>query len=94
MKNTGLRLRGLLILIGVIALLIVILPFMLARVRYQRFRTTCTNNLSQISKAIHFYTNDYDNELPPNAEERNLMMLIMFLMRLGIELGTGRCHLG
>ena len=64
MKNTGLTLLDLLILIGVIALLMVILPFMLARVRYQRFRTICTNNLSQIGKAMHFYANDYYDELP------------------------------
>ena len=69
--KSQLRLLDLLILIGVIAPLMVILPFMLARVRSQRFRTTCINNLSQIGKTIHFYTNDYDNKLPraggPNA---------------------------
>jgi hypothetical protein len=69
--KSRLRLLDLLVLIGVIGLLMAILLPMLAKLRYQRFRTTCINNLSQIGKAMHFYSNDHDNELPraggPNA---------------------------
>lgn len=69
--KSQLSLPDLLILIGVIGLLMVILLPMLARLRHQHLRTTCTNNLSQIGKAMDFYSNDYYNELPraggPNA---------------------------
>lgn len=36
----------------------------LARVRQLAFRMTCGTNLSAIGKAIHFYVNDYEDELP------------------------------
>ena len=69
--KSQLRLLDLLVLIGVIGLLMAILLPMLARLRYQRFRTACINNLSQVGKAMHFYSNDYCDELPraggPNA---------------------------
>ncbi len=69
--KSQLRLLDMLVLIGVIGLLMAILLPMLAKLRRRRFRTTCANNLSQIGKAMHFYSNDYNNELPraggPNA---------------------------
>lgn len=71
MNNKGLTLTELLVALGVIALLMLILLPALARMRYNRYRAACVNNLSQIAKAMHFYINDYNDELPcaggPNA---------------------------
>ena len=71
MKKKALTLTELLIVLATIALLMAILLPTLARIRYNRYRATCANNLSQIGKAMHFYVNDYDDELPraggPNA---------------------------
>jgi prepilin-type N-terminal cleavage/methylation domain-containing protein len=70
-KGKGFTLIELLVVIAVIALLLAILVPTLHRARYEHLRMTCTNNLSQIGKAMHFYSNDYYNELPraggPNA---------------------------
>jgi len=64
MKKKALTLTELLVVLATIALLMAILLPTLAKMRYNRYRATCANNLSQIGKAMHFYTNDYEDELP------------------------------
>ena len=67
MKKSALSLTDLLVLLAIVALVMAVLLPALARMRDQRRRTSCANNLSQIGKAMHFYCNDYDDELPRAA---------------------------
>ncbi len=67
MMKKALTLTELLISIAIIVLLILILLPALAKMRDQRRRTSCANNLSQIGKAMHWYCNDYDDDFPRAA---------------------------
>jgi prepilin-type processing-associated H-X9-DG protein len=64
MKKKGLTLTELLVVLATTALLMAILLPTLAKIRYHRNRASCASNLSQIGKAMHFYANDYQDELP------------------------------
>ncbi|MBL7153064.1 MAG: type II secretion system protein [Phycisphaerae bacterium] len=64
MKTSGLTLTELLVAITIIALCVLILIPILARIRYNKYRTACADNLSAISKAIWYYANDYNDEFP------------------------------
>ena len=64
MKKEALTLTELLVTLAIIALLMAVLLPTLARIRYNRCRAACTTNLSQIGKAMHFYVDDYDDQLP------------------------------
>jgi prepilin-type processing-associated H-X9-DG protein len=54
----------LVVLLVIMALLISILIPVLAVVRRRAWKTKCGRNLSQISKVMHFYVNDYRDQLP------------------------------
>jgi len=64
MMKKGLTLTELLIAIAIIALLILILLPALGKMRDQRHRTSCANNLSQIGRAMLIYDPDFDEEFP------------------------------
>ena len=64
MTQPRLTLTELLVAVLIIGLLILILVPVLAKIRVQRRRTACANNLPQIGKAMHWYCNDYDDKLP------------------------------
>jgi len=64
MMKKALTLTELLIAIAIIALLILILLPALGKMRDQRHRTSCANNLSQIGRAMLIYDPDFDEEFP------------------------------
>lgn len=72
MGQNAFTLIELVALLVIIALLISILIPVLAAVRRRAWKTKCGRNLSQISKAMHFYVNDYRDQLPraggPNSK--------------------------
>lgn len=72
MGQNAFTLIELVALLVIIALLISILIPVLAAVRRRAWKTKCGRNLSQISKAMHFYANDYRDQSPraggPNSK--------------------------
>jgi prepilin-type N-terminal cleavage/methylation domain-containing protein len=71
MKKRGFTLTELLVTIAVITLLILILLPALAKMRDQRRRTSCANNLRQIGIAMLVYSGDYGDESIPRAGSLN-----------------------
>jgi len=64
MTQPRLTLSELLVAVLIIGLLILILVPVLAKIRVQRRRTACANNLPQIGKAMLMYCDDWDDKLP------------------------------
>lgn len=64
MKRLGLTLIELLVIIGVITVIMLVLLPILQRVKEQRLRAACANNLGRIGKAFMEYANDYDDKFP------------------------------
>jgi len=64
MKKRGFALAELLVTIAVITLLMLILLPVLQRVKHNRLRAACANNLSQIVRAMLTYDGGYDDEFP------------------------------
>jgi prepilin-type N-terminal cleavage/methylation domain-containing protein len=63
-QNTGFTLIELLVVIAIIAILAAMLLPVLSRAKAAARRTTCMNNLRQISLGIHLYAGDNGGTLP------------------------------
>jgi prepilin-type N-terminal cleavage/methylation domain-containing protein/prepilin-type processing-associated H-X9-DG protein len=66
-RRRAFTLIELLVVIAIIAILMAILMPALNRARNQARRVTCANNLKQIGISLHMYGNEYNGQLPLNA---------------------------
>ncbi len=66
-KTRAFTLIELLVVISIIAILMAVLMPALNRARNQARRVGCANNLKQMGLSLHMYGNDYNGQLPLNA---------------------------
>lgn len=84
-KRRGFTLLELAAVIALIGVLAAILLPALARARETARRTSCMNNLAQLSVALHVYAQEHDGQLPWSGGNGNADCLVAFCKEYVLE---------